>query len=64
MILDELSLTERESFEKENMDMNWFKGKRSKHLQAIEATMNKGPQSELIKYDSLLAGILIFFCKL
>ena len=52
MILDELSSTERESFEKENMDMNWFKGKHSKHIQAAEEAINKGPQSEFEESDT------------
>jgi 5'-3' exoribonuclease 1 len=46
VVLDELALTEKESFEKENMDMNWFKGKQSKHIQIIEETRKKGPQSK------------------
>jgi uncharacterized protein involved in tellurium resistance len=48
--LDELSLTERESFEKENIDMNWLKGKNAKHIKAVEEAMNKGPQSELLRW--------------
>lgn len=30
-IMDELSLLERETFEKENSDLNWYKGKQSSH---------------------------------
>jgi hypothetical protein len=55
VVLDELSFLERESFEKENMDMNWFKGKNSKHIQAIEDAINKGPQSELIELNVSLS---------
>lgn len=45
-MLDELALTEKEAFEKEHVDMNWFKGKQSKHVQALERARGKGPQGE------------------
>jgi len=46
VVLDELALTENEAFEKENLDINWFKGKQSKHVQAIEDSRRKAPSSK------------------
>ncbi|KAF8525866.1 exonuclease II [Hysterangium stoloniferum] len=45
VVLDELAFTEKESFEKGNMDMNWLKGKQAKHVKAVEEAARKGPQS-------------------
>ncbi|KAG1852740.1 exonuclease II [Suillus subluteus] len=36
VVLDEMTIWEREIFEKEYADSNWFKGKRSKHVQELE----------------------------
>lgn len=36
VVLDEMTIWEREIFEKEYADSNWFKGKRSKHVQEME----------------------------
>ena len=35
-IMDEMSIWEREIFEKEYADLNWFKGKQSKHVKEME----------------------------
>ena len=35
-MLDEMTLWEREVFEKEYSDMNWYKGKQTKHVKAME----------------------------
>ena len=36
VVLDEMTLWEREVFEKEYSDLNWYKGKQAKHVKAIE----------------------------
>lgn len=36
VVLDEMTIWEREIYEKEYADSNWFKGKRSKHVQEME----------------------------
>ena len=41
VILDEMAEWEREVFEKEFADLNWYKGKQSKHLKEIEAARKR-----------------------
>ncbi|KAG2352965.1 hypothetical protein BDR07DRAFT_782713 [Suillus spraguei] len=36
IVLDEMTIWERKIFEKEYVDSNWFKGKRSKHVEEME----------------------------
>lgn len=36
MILDEMAEWEREVFEKEYANVNWFKGKQAKHVKEME----------------------------
>ena len=36
VVLDEMAQWEREIFEKEYADMNWYKGKQAKHVQEME----------------------------
>jgi 5'-3' exoribonuclease 1 len=36
VILDEMSQWEQEVFEKEYSDMNWYKGKQTKHVKEME----------------------------
>ena len=36
VVLDEMMQWEREVFEKEYVDLNWYKGKQAKHVKAIE----------------------------
>lgn len=36
VVLDEMALWEREIFEKEYADMNWYKGKQAKHVKEME----------------------------
>jgi 5'-3' exoribonuclease 1 len=36
VVLDEMAVWEREIFEKEYADMNWFKGKQAKHVKEME----------------------------
>ncbi|KAI0303658.1 exonuclease II [Multifurca ochricompacta] len=42
VILDEMVEWEKEVFEKEYGDINWFKGKQSKHIKELERTENRG----------------------
>ncbi|GJE94543.1 5'-3' exonuclease [Phanerochaete sordida] len=41
VILDEMAEWEREVFEKEYSDLNWYKGKQSKHMKEIEAAKKR-----------------------
>lgn len=41
VVLDEMKLWEQEIFQKEYVDMNWYKGKQSKHLKEIEAARKR-----------------------
>ncbi len=36
VILDEMAEWEKEVFEKEYSDLNWYKGKQAKHVKAME----------------------------
>ena len=36
MVLDEMVSWEQEIFEKEYSDLNWFKGKQSKHVKELQ----------------------------
>ena len=36
VVLDEMTLWEREVFEKEYADLNWYKGKQAKHIKGME----------------------------
>ena len=36
VVLDEMGHREREIFEKEYADMNWYKGKQAKHVKEME----------------------------
>ena len=36
MVLDEMGNWEQEVFEKEYADMNWYKGKQTKHVKEME----------------------------
>ncbi len=36
VVLDEMKLWEMEIFEKEYADLNWYKGKQAKHVEAME----------------------------
>ncbi|KAG6331105.1 hypothetical protein ID866_7983 [Astraeus odoratus] len=42
-ILDEMTIWDREAFEKEYADLNWFKGKQSKHTKEMEAARKRSP---------------------
>jgi 5'-3' exoribonuclease 1 len=41
VVLDEMKLWEQEVFEREYVDMNWYKGKQSKNLKEIEAARKR-----------------------
>jgi 5'-3' exoribonuclease 1 len=36
LVLDEMAQWEKEVFEKEYADMNWYKGKQAKHVKEME----------------------------
>ena len=36
VVLDEMAVWEREIFEKEYADLNWYKGKQAKHVKEME----------------------------
>lgn len=41
VVLDEMAAWEREVFEKEYGDMNWYKGKQAKHVIEMEAARKR-----------------------
>jgi 5'-3' exoribonuclease 1 len=41
VVLDEMALWEREVFEKEYADMNWYKGKQAKHIKEMEVARKR-----------------------
>ena len=41
VILDEMAIWEREVFEKEYSDMNWYKGKQAKHTKEVQSARQK-----------------------
>lgn len=41
VILDEMAEWEKEIFQKEYADMNWYKGKQAKHVKEMEAARNR-----------------------
>ncbi|KAM6490715.1 exonuclease II [Amanita muscaria] len=62
LILDEMAIWEREIFEKEYADMNWFKGKQAKHVKEMELARRRNslvltePQREI--FDRVKAFVL------
>jgi 5'-3' exoribonuclease 1 len=40
-VLDEMQIWEQEIFEKEYVDMNWYKGKQTKHVKEMEVARKK-----------------------
>jgi 5'-3' exoribonuclease 1 len=57
VVLDEMALWEKEIFEKEYADMNWYKGKQTKHVKEMEMARKR---SKLGEYQvSLPSGILL-----
>lgn len=40
-IMDEMTIWEREVFEKEYADLSWFKSKQSKHVKSMEAARKR-----------------------
>ena len=51
--MDELAVLERETFEKETIDMNWYKGKQSQHIQsALEAERLKKTSGAVVPHFS------------
>ncbi|KAF8738458.1 hypothetical protein AX14_011448 [Amanita brunnescens Koide BX004] len=61
-ILDEMTIWEREIFEKEYADMNWYKGKQAKHVKEMEVARKRAklvltkPQREI--FDEVKAFVL------
>jgi 5'-3' exoribonuclease 1 len=53
VILDEMKIWEQEVFEKEYVDMNWYKGKQSKHVKAVEAAHKSKALSMHIVFQKL-----------
>jgi len=53
-IMDEMTLWEREVFEKEYADLNWFKSKQSKHVKNMEAAKKR---SQLGSYSYNLFSV-------
>ena len=47
VILDEMAVWEREVFEKEFADLNWYKGKQAKHVKEMESARNRNKLGEL-----------------
>lgn len=43
VILDEMAEWEREVFEKEYADVNWYKGKQAKHVKEMEMGRKRQP---------------------
>lgn len=41
VILDEMALWEREVFEKEYADLNWYKGKQEKYVREMETARKR-----------------------
>jgi len=56
VVLDEMAQWEREIFEKEYADMNWYKGKQTKHVREMEMARKRSKlgECELSFYDILL----------
>ncbi|KAL4065011.1 exoribonuclease 1 [Scleroderma yunnanense] len=61
-IMDQMSIWEREVFEKEYADLNWFKGKQSKHVKVMEAAKKRSQlvltQSQRDIFDTVKTFIL------
>ena len=46
LILDEMAIKERESWERENADVSWFKGKQRSTNEAIELAKRRSESSK------------------
>lgn len=63
VVLDEMRIWEREVFEKEYADANWFKGKQSKHVHEMEmARRRTGLGLFLLLLASHWTVLTIDFC--
>lgn len=54
VILDEMAVWEREIFEKEFADMNWYKGKQAKHVKEMELGRKRAKLGMLYRVYSVL----------
>lgn len=50
VILDEMAEWEKEIFEKEYADVNWYKGKQAKHVKEMEAARKRNKLGVLLHY--------------
>ena len=53
VILDEMAEWEREVFEKEFADLNWYKGKQAKHVKAMEDARKRSKLGALAQLFSV-----------
>lgn len=56
VVLDEMGEWEREVFEKEYADVNWYKGKQAKHVKEMEMGRKRSKLGTLFLWFSLLHG--------
>lgn len=56
VILDEMAEWEKEIFEKEYADLNWYKGKQAKHVKEMDTARKRnkfGRRSFCLKFSSI-----------
>lgn len=58
VILDEMAEWEKEIFEKEYADLNWYKGKQAKHVKEMEVARKRNKLGKL-HIDVELPGLLL-----
>ena len=61
VILDEMAEWEREVFEKEYADLNWYKGKQAKHVKEMEMGRKRskfGTHRTVLCYSLLIRALM------
>lgn len=62
VVLDEMAVWERDVFEKEYSDMNWYKGKQPKHVKEMELARKRN-QLGLSRLNLLIESTLTPPCS-
>lgn len=58
MMLNKLGDFEKENFEAEFADQNWFKGKQQKEIEAMEKARKRGKLSELLQHQDMIIKVV------
>jgi 5'-3' exoribonuclease 1 len=62
VVLDEMQIWEQEIFEKEYGDMNWYKGKQTKHVKEMELARKKAGNGAQPRRISFLGPLTAAQC--